>query len=438
VNGFDSPRTTRLASGVQVVTARRAESPSTAVGAWVRVGAVDEHDGERGLSHFLEHVLFLRGSATRPASELARFFDDIGADAGGGTSQEATEYRAHCLTAGFLSALETLADIVQNPALDGIELERGRILDEIAAFEDDDEAAVDVLLQRALYGDHPLGRRTIGEATTIEAVGESDLRGWHESWYRPRNVVVSAAGDMEHGRFAARVDELFTRRLDLAAPPGPPAPPEPRAPAVAFERRDIGQFQVLLGGRAPIESDPDYWPARLLVEALGGTASSRLWTRLGERLGLAYSVGAYHASSAFAGEAVAHVAMRPRDLDRALGELRAELDRLATEPIEAAELARARNVSKADLLLEPRTPGEEQSRIGRLTALGLPVPRLEEEIAAIDAVTLEEARAAARLLDPGGLSVVGVGPAEEPFRAALARHFPEASRSAPADGGPLG
>jgi len=122
--------------------------------------------------------------------------------------------------------------------------------------------------------------------------------------------------------------------------------------------------------------------------------------------------------------------MRPGDLDRALGEMRAELERLAKEPIEGAELARARNVSKADLLLEPRTPGDEQSRIGRLTALGLPLQKLEDEIAAIDTVTLEEARAAAHLLDPARLSVAAVGPSEDAFRTALARHFPEAASAA--------
>jgi predicted Zn-dependent peptidase len=435
VDGYEDARETTLGSGLRVVTARRAESPSTAVGVWVRVGAVDEGEGRRGISHFLEHVVFLRGTQSRAAGALSRLFDDLGAEAGGMTSQEATEYRAHCLSAGFPAALEALADIAQSPSLDGVDLERARILDEIAAFEDDDEAAVDVLFQRVLYGDHPLGRRTIGEAATVEAIGPAELRDWHERWYRPRNMVVSAAGDVDHARLARRVDELFAHRHGAEEPPAPPEPPPRRAPATAFETRDVGQFQVLLGGRAPTERDPDFWPARLLAEALGGTASSRLWTRLGEELGLVYSVGAYHASSAFAGEAVAHVAMRPADLDRALAEMRAELDRLAAEPLEAAELARARNVSKADLLLEPRTPGDEQSRIGRLALLRLPVPRLEEEIAAIDAVTLEEARAAARLLDPAGLSVAAIGPSEDRFRESLARHFPEAAGPPAPEGG---
>ena len=432
---FDPPHTTQLDSGIRVVTARRPGSPSSAVGVWVRVGTVDERPGEQGISHFLEHLVFLRGSETRPANVLARLFDDVGADAGASTSHEASEYRAHALTAGLPLALEALADVVEKPSLDGVDLERSRILDEIAAFDDDDEAAVDVLLQRALYGDHPLGRRTLGDARTVEAVSQSDLRAWHERWYQPRNLVVSAAGDVRHERLAHRVGELFASRPDLAAPPGPPQPPGERPPSTAFERRDMSQYQVLLGARAPIETDPDFWPARLLVEALGGTSSSRLWTRLGERLGLAYSVGAYPASNVFVGEAVAHVAMRPGDLDRALGEMRAELDRLTREPIEADELARARNMSKADLLLEPRTPGDEQSRIGRLTSLGLHIPTLEEEVADIEAVTLDEARATARLLDPGRLSVVGVGPSEEPFRAALARHFPEADRTASTDAG---
>ncbi|MFL5884709.1 MAG: M16 family metallopeptidase [Thermoleophilaceae bacterium] len=430
MEGFERALETRLPSGVRVVTARRAESASTSVGVWVRVGAVDEGEHERGISHFLEHVLFLRGSATRPASALARFFDDIGADAGGGTSQEATEYRTHCLSASFLMALEALADIVQHPSLDGVELERARILDEIAAFEDDDETAVDVVFQRVLYGDHPLGRRTIGDASTVETLDRAALQAWHRRWYAPKSIVVAAAGDVRHDRFAGRVDDLFTHRADLPDPADPPEPPPARPPTTAFQTRDMGQFQVLLGGRAPTERDPEFWPARLLVEALGGTASARLWSRLGERLGLVYSVGAYHASSVFAGEAVAHVAMRPGDLDRALGEMRAELDRLAKEPIEAAELARARNVSKADLLLEPRTPGDEQSRIGRLTAIGLPVPTLEDEIAAIEAVTLDEARAEAHLLDPARLSVAAVGPDEDAFRAALERHFPEAASAA--------
>jgi predicted Zn-dependent peptidase len=427
VSDFEPAQAITLESGLRVVTGRRAWSPSTAVGAWVRVGAADEGDGERGISHFLEHLVFLRGTARRPAPVLARFFDDVGADAGASTSQEATEFRAHCLTPGARDALDTLADLTQNPSLDGIELERRRILDEIAAFEDDDEAAVDVLLQRVLYGDHPLGRRTIGDAETIEALGESELRAWHERWYQPHNIVVSGAGDLEPERFAARVGELFTARPDKGPPPDPPNPPPARAPEVAFEERDMGQYQVLLGARAPIETDPEFWPARLLVEVLGGTSSSRLWTRIGEQLGLAYSVGAYHASTVFAGEAVVHVAVRPQDLDRALAEIRAELDRLSSEPLESPELARARNVSKADLLLEPRTPGDEQSRIGRLTALGLPIPQLEDEIAAIEAVTLDEARAAARLLDPAGLSIAAVGPSEEPFREAVGRHFAESA-----------
>jgi predicted Zn-dependent peptidase len=191
----------------------------------------------------------------------------------------------------------------------------------------------------------------------------------------------------------------------------------------------MSQFQVLLAAPAPIESDPDFWHARLLVEAFGGTSSSRLWTRIGEQLGLAYAVGAYHASTVFAGEAVVHVAVRPQDLDRALAEVRSELERLSTEPIAEAELARARTVSKADLLLEPRTPGDEQSRIGRLTAVGLPTLKLEDEIAAIDGVRVEQARATARLLEPDGLSIAAVGPSEQPFREAIERHFP-ASRSA--------
>src|SRR5207244_10441132 len=111
-------------------------------------------------------------------------------------------------------------------------------LDEIAAFEDDDEAAVDVLFQRALYGDHPLGRRTIGEARTIEAVGKSELGAWHERWYRPQNLVVASAGDVDHHGFASRVEELLTSRHDLDAPAGPPPPPERPAPAQGVEEPD--------------------------------------------------------------------------------------------------------------------------------------------------------------------------------------------------------
>ena len=167
---FDPPHTTQLDSGIRVVTARRPGSPSSAVGVWVRVGTVDERPGEQGISHFLEHLVFLRGSESRPANVLARLFDDVGADAGASTSHEASEYRAHALTAGLPLALEALADVVEKPSLDGVDLERSRILDEIAAFDDDDEAAEDVLLQRALYGDHPLGFRTLGDARTVEAV----------------------------------------------------------------------------------------------------------------------------------------------------------------------------------------------------------------------------------------------------------------------------
>lgn len=403
-----------------MVTARGRRPGASAGGFWIRVGALDEGPHEAGISHFLEHVAFLRGSAGRSPSELNRLFDEQGAVAGAATSIEATAFSAHCLTDGFGDVMTALAELVTEPRLDGVDLERGRILDEIASYEDDDEEAVDALLQRALYGGHPLGRRPFGSAETVEAIDRGQLVAWHDRWYVPTASVFAAAGEVEHDRLVETLGELWpgqAQRLPARTPP-PAAGRE-----VAFESRPMGQFQLLLAAPAPSEAEPGFHATKLLLEALGGASSSRLWTRLAEELGLVYGVGAYQGGSSRAGQAVIDVAMRARDLDPALAALRAELDRLATEPLDEAELRRAHAIAKASFVLGPRTAADEQDRLGHLATNGLPLVTLEDEIAALDRVTLDEVRAAAAALDPTALTIAAVGPDEDAFRAAVAAHF---------------
>jgi predicted Zn-dependent peptidase len=421
--GFAPAALTRLPSGLRIVSASRVGAPSTAAGVWVRVGGIHESADRTGISHFLEHLVFLRGTRSRPAEELTRFFDDRGAEAGAGTSQEATEFWSHCLTESFDGIVDVLLDIAQHPRLEGVDLERRRILDEIAAYDDDDEAAVEMLLDRALYGDHPLGRRALGEVQIVEGLTTADLEGWYRRWYAPSNIVVAAAGAVEHDALVDRIGALWD--VDGEAPEAQAGSPPPLPPAWAFEERDLGQYQLLIAARGPTEDMDGFIPAWLLAESLGGTSSSRLWRRIGDELGLAYSVGAYYTHSVHAAALVIHIAMRPPDLERGLAEVRGQLDRLRSEPIAEAEVARARAVTKAGLLLDPRTPADEQSRIGRRTLLGLAPETLQDELRAIDAVTVEQVNAAVDLLDPARLTVVGVGPSASRFERAVQAHLGE-------------
>jgi len=317
---------------------------------------------------------------------------------------------------------------VQEPSFDGVDLERHRVLDELAGYEDDDAEALDTLFQRSLYGDHPLARRPIGDAESIRSLEKADLERWHERAYAAPNVVLVAAGDVDHEELTRSAGSLWWRSGD--ALPGR-RPPSPRSPQVAFERRDIGQFLILLGARAPSEAEPGYHALWLVVEALGAAASSRLWARLGEQLGLVYAVSAEHGGTPRHGHAVVSVAMQAPDLARALAEVRAELDRLVDDPLDAGELRRARAVARAELLLEPRSAAEEHDRIGRRAVAGLPLVTLADELNALDAVSVDDARLAARVFAPEALTIAGVGPDESAFRAAVDAAFGDLAQLTP-------
>ena len=417
---FEPPVETKLASGLRVVTAA-GPPDAAACGFWVGTGSADDPPDQAGISHFLEHVAFLRGTETRRPAELSRLYDDNGAVAGASTGPDATVYAVQALADRIVTVVEALAEVVQRPAFAGVELERHRILDELASYEDDDDEAVDELWQRALYGDHPLARRPIGEQPSVERIGTADLRRWHELNYVAGDVVIASAGAVDHVRAVSVAESIWDR---VGPPPrAPRQPPPPRPPAVAFGRRDIGQFLVLLGARAPGEADPEYTALGLLVDLLGGAASSRLWERLGEQLGLVYAVSAERGGTPREGQVVVSVAMRPEDLYRTLREVRTELDALFTQPPDKRELERVRAIAHSALLLEPRSAAEEADRIGRRASAGLAPISFADDLRAIDAVTLEELRAAARFLAPAGLTIAGVGPDEDAFRSAVAAAF---------------
>jgi predicted Zn-dependent peptidase len=408
---------TKLDSGLRVVTEAMPSVRSAAVGFWVGTGSVAEADEQAGLSHLLEHLLF-RGSERFGSLQIDQIFDGMGAELNAGTGKETTSVYSRVLDRHLPQAVEVLSDMVWRPAFEDADTEREVVLEEIAMYEDDPQDKVFDVLGGAVFGDHPLGRAIIGRAEVIADTPLGDIRGFHRSRYVPSNVVVAAAGSVDHDSLV----ELVGRH----APPGASAadpvgwPPEVAVPRVRFERKDTEQYHVTLGGPGIARDDDRRFALRVLDNVLGGTSSSRLFQEVRERRGLAYSVYSFSNQYAHAGQVGIYLGTRAENLAPAMDVVGTELQRLRAEPATGAELQRSKENVKGRLVLSLESTTARMNRLGSAVLTGVPLLSVDELIARVDAVTLEDLEAlAAELFDGGCLSAAGIGPDEEPFRSAL-------------------
>ncbi|HXA54791.1 MAG TPA: pitrilysin family protein [Solirubrobacteraceae bacterium] len=432
-------RTTTLDSGVRVVSEPLPGVRSVALGFWIGAGSALERDAEAGISHLLEHMLF-RGSARYGSEEIDQIFDGMGAELNAGTDREATSVYARVLDRHLERAFDVIADMVWRPALGEIEAEREVVLEEIAMYEDDPQDRVFDVLGEAVFGGHPLGRAVIGRAEVIRSVTREQLRAFHATRYHPTDVVIAAAGSVDHDALVAMakaalgsegVGERNGGRVgERVVAPGAERPGEPPAAheatphferRVRFLRKDTEQYHLCLGGRGIARDDERRFALRVLDTVLGGGASSRLFQEVRERRGLAYSVFSFSNLYAHTGEVGLYVGTRPDNLRAAVAVCAAELDRFVREPADAQELERARENAKGRLVLAMESTAARMSRLGSSVLCELPILSVEEVIARLDAVTLDDLRALAQELFRGPeLSVAAIGPDEDALREALA------------------
>jgi predicted Zn-dependent peptidase len=424
------------APGVRVVTERVPSVRSVALGFWIATGSVDERDSEAGISHLLEHMLF-RGTEHFGSEEIDQIFDAMGAEINAGTDKEATSVYSRVLDRHLARAFEVIGEMVFQPRFGELETEREVVLEEIAMYEDDPQDRVFDVLGEAVFGAHPLGRAVIGTAKVVGAVTREQLAAFHATRYRPQDIVIAAAGSIEHDALVE-----LARALDITAPASDPGSDDTAAvdavPAaepdfaqrVRFAEKDTEQYHVCLGGAGLARGDERRFALRVLEGVLGGTSSSRLFQEVRERRGLAYSVFCFSNMYAEAGEIGLYVGTRQDNLAEALSVIATELERCVERPASDAELTRSRENLKGRVVLAMESTGARMSHLGASLLHEMPILSMDEVIERIDAVTLADLESlAAELFAPQRLSIACVGPDErafesaiEPFAAASAMH----------------
>jgi predicted Zn-dependent peptidase len=400
---------TTLDGGLTVVTERMPDVRSVSIGFWVGTGSVDEAPAQSGASHFLEHLLF-KGTATRSARSIAEAVDAVGGDINAFTTKEYTAFYVRLLADDQELGLDILSDIIWSPAFrpDEFESERQVIVEEILMHADDPADLVHDVLASALYPEHPLGREVLGEQVTVEAMTIDQVAAFHAAHYRPANVVVAAAGLLDHD---AVVEGLARRNSDRSggAPPvrvPPSLPPLSRA----VLPRPTEQVHVVVAAPSPDRDDEDRHAMAIVEHILGGGMSSRLFQSVREERGLAYSVYSYRLAFQGAGALAVYAGTSPAHTAEVLDLIRLELERMTVEGVTALELESARGHIRGSMALGLEDTGARMSRIGHSQIVHGRVLTLDEIDARLEALDLDQVNDVAARWLSGQRTVACVGP----------------------------
>jgi predicted Zn-dependent peptidase len=406
-----NPPVTRdaLDNGLRLLTEPMNSVRSVSIGVWLTRGSRHESAEQGGIAHFVEHMLF-KGTGTRTAEDIAQAIDSIGGQLDAFTAKEYASYYIKVLDEHLPLALDILSDIVLNPAFDPDDVEREKkvIVEEIKMVEDTPDDLVHEIFTQGFWEDHPLGRPILGTRETVESFTSASLRTYFKAAYAPRNLIVSAVGNLQHSHVRRLVDERFGH---LGAGGADLAETAPRAaPKVLIRNKELEQSHVCIGTSSYQQDHPDRHAAYVLNTLLGGSMSSRLFQNIREKRGLAYAVfsglSAYRDAGSFtiyagcANEAVGEV------VDLVVEELRT----IKRTPVPAAELQRAKDHLKGSLMLGLENTASRMSHVARQEIYFRRQVGLDETLSGIEAVTPEDiGRVAGDLFKNGALSATVLG-----------------------------
>ncbi|HEY7997827.1 MAG TPA: pitrilysin family protein [Pseudolabrys sp.] len=399
---------TRLPSGLSVVTDRMPHLESASLGVWVGAGSRYEMPDEHGISHLLEHMAF-KGTKRRTSRQIAEEIEAVGGDLNAATSTESTAYFARVLKADVPLALDVLSDILTESTFDTEELRREQnvIVQEIGAAEDAPDDLVFERLHETAFPKQPLGRSILGTRETVRSFNPAGIRAYLARNYRAPDMLVAAAGAIEHKAIVAEAEKRFASFIGPAAPAPQPAK---FGGGTRVETRDLEQVHIALALQGIPTRDEQLYSLQVFSSVLGGGMSSRLFQEVREKRGLCYTISAFHMPYSDTGLFVLYAGTDETDAPELM---RVAIDQItiATETLTETEVARAKAQMKASLLMALESSEARLGQIARqMLAYGRPVP-LEEIVAKVDAVTVASARAAGRaLIGRGKPAIAALGP----------------------------
>ncbi len=409
-------RRTVLPGGLRVVTEAMPGVRSATIGVWVGVGSRDEAPTLAGASHFLEHLLF-KGTSTRTAMDISIELDEVGGEFNAFTAKEYTCFHARVLDQDLPLAVDVLGDMVTSSLItaEDVEAEREVILDEIAMHDDDPDDVVNNLYAEKAWGSTPLGRPIAGTVESIRSLTRAQITRYYRSRYRPENMVVAVAGNVDHANVVRLVRQAFSRErflADRAARPLPVRRAERAKRSSTGEivaSRPFEQVNLVLGVNGLVRTDDRRYALGVLNAAVGGGTSSRLFQEVREHRGLAYAVYSFASHYADAGMFGVAVGCLPSKVDEVLSVVRDELRKVAEDGITAEELERGKGQLRGGLVLSLEDSGSRMSRIAKAELLYDELPSLDEVIRRINAVSVEDVHVLAKELlnQPETLAIVG-------------------------------
>jgi predicted Zn-dependent peptidase len=410
-------RRTVLPGELRVISESVPGVRSVAFGVWVGVGSRDETHSLSGASHYLEHLLF-KGTRHRDALTIAAELDAVGGELNAFTAKEYTCYYARVLDDDLPLAVDVICDMVTSSLLaaQDVENERGVILEEIAMHDDDPGDAVHDAFAEAVWPDSPLGRPVLGDVDTIGAMSRQAIAGYYRRRYRPDNLVVAAAGNLDHTRLVRLVRKAFA---EVAHEDGrEPSPPRlgGRGPAFTPARsvvaRPTEQANIVLGTGGLSRLDDRRFALGVLNAAFGGGMSSRLFQEIREKRGLAYSVYSFTSQYADTGLFGIYAGCHPNRAVDVLDLCREQLALVVDGGLSAEELERGKGQMRGGLVLGLEDTGSRMSRLGKAELVYGELMTIDEILARIEAVTLDDVRSTASALLGGPLALAVIGPYE--------------------------
>lgn len=401
-----------LDNGVRVVTERIPTLKSVTVGIWVNTGSRDEQLSQAGYSHFIEHMFF-KGTRSRSATEISREIDGLGGEMNAFTTRETTTFYVKVLDQQLQQALELLADLFHHSRFDSKEVEKEKqvVLEEIRMVQDDPEDLVQELHTGQVLGRHPLGRSILGREDTIRTLKRPDLLGYIDAHYDPGQIVIAIAGNFEQAKVERLVARYFGRtkpvkRMLKAAR----RPPEVHG-GLLVKRKSLEQVHLCLGLKGVAAGHRDRYAVYALNSVLGGSMSSRLFQEVREKRGLAYSIYSFLSGYSDVGTVTVYAATRPKEVERVVDLVCREIGRIRKQGIERKELERAKNQMKGNLMLSLESSHSRMSKLAKDELVYGTRTSLEEMVAHIDHVTVEQVYAVGhQLFGLNHLAITGLGP----------------------------